>query len=150
MVSQEPTNMRPCGVTEAMVNFALTEAAYRVVRIIQRFQTIKLPDGVPIELTGVEKQTITLVVSITEGCGVELRENIYTYIYHFTNRSVHCKNWNPYTKRENKSTQRKQKSPRCCSSRHTMIYRAFISKVPLLHSRALTAAILLLLSIVLE
>lgn len=55
------------------VDFALTEAAYAVVRIIQRFQTIKLPDGADVELTGVEKQTITLVVSVTEGCKVELR-----------------------------------------------------------------------------
>ena len=43
-----------------------------VVRIIQRFHNIKLPDGVPVELTGVEKQTMTLVVSITDGCKVEL------------------------------------------------------------------------------
>jgi hypothetical protein len=55
------------------VDFVLTEAVYTVVRIIQRFQTIKLPDGVSVELTGVEKQIMTLVVSITEGCKVELR-----------------------------------------------------------------------------
>lgn len=55
------------------MDFALTEAAYAVVRIIQRFQTIKLPDGAVVELTGVEKQTMTLVVSVTEGCKVELR-----------------------------------------------------------------------------
>jgi hypothetical protein len=55
------------------VDFALTEAAYAVVRIIQRFQTIKLPDGADVELAGVEKQTVTLVVSVTEGCKVELR-----------------------------------------------------------------------------
>jgi Cytochrome P450 len=55
------------------VDFALTEAAYTVVRILQRFQTIQLPDGVAAELTGVEKQTMTLVVSITEGCKAELR-----------------------------------------------------------------------------
>ena len=34
------------------VDFALTEAAYAVVRIIQRFHTIKLPDDVTVELTG--------------------------------------------------------------------------------------------------
>ena len=55
------------------MDFALTEAAYTVVRIIQRFHKIKLPDGVSVELTGVEKQTMTLVVSITDGCKVELR-----------------------------------------------------------------------------
>jgi hypothetical protein len=55
------------------VDFALTEAAYTIVRIIQRFQTIKLPEGVAAELLGVEKQKITLVMFITEGCKVELR-----------------------------------------------------------------------------
>ena len=55
-----------------IVDFALTEAAYTVVRIIQRFPNIRLPDGVPVELTGVEKQTMTLVVSITDGCKIEL------------------------------------------------------------------------------
>jgi hypothetical protein len=48
------------------VDFAFTEAAYTVVRIVQRFQTIQLPNGVAVELTGVEKQTMTLVLSITK------------------------------------------------------------------------------------
>ena len=55
------------------VDFALTEAAYTVVRILQRFPQITLPIGSIPELTGVEKQTMTLVLSITEGCKVELR-----------------------------------------------------------------------------
>ena len=55
------------------VDFALTEAAYTVVRIIQRFQTIKLPGGTRVELTGSEGQSMTLVLSSTEGCKVELR-----------------------------------------------------------------------------
>ena len=55
------------------VDFALVEAAYAAVRIIQRFHTIKLPEGEKVELGGVEKQRITLVMSITEGCNVELR-----------------------------------------------------------------------------
>jgi hypothetical protein len=52
------------------VDFALVEAAYTIV---QRFPTIKLPEGEKVELAGVEKQRITLVMSITEGCNVELR-----------------------------------------------------------------------------
>lgn len=55
------------------VDFGLTEAAYTVVRLIQRFPTLKLPTGEIAELTGVEKQRMTLVVSSTEGCNVELR-----------------------------------------------------------------------------
>jgi hypothetical protein len=55
------------------VDFALTEAAYTVVRLLQEFPTIVLPDDELVELTGVEKQTTTLVVSITNGCKVEIR-----------------------------------------------------------------------------
>ncbi|KAF2280400.1 cytochrome P450 alkane hydroxylase [Westerdykella ornata] len=54
------------------MDFALTEAAYTVVRLLQRFQTIKLPEGEVVELVGVEKQTATLVISITEGCKVDI------------------------------------------------------------------------------
>ena len=56
------------------MDFALTEAAYTTVRIIQKFPTIKLPEGELVELAGVEKQKITLVMSITEGCNVELSQ----------------------------------------------------------------------------
>ncbi|KAL9071905.1 MAG: hypothetical protein Q9157_005289 [Trypethelium eluteriae] len=55
------------------IDFALTEAAYTVVRLIQRFQLIQLPNNMRAELIGVEKQTITLVLASTEGCKVELR-----------------------------------------------------------------------------
>ena len=54
------------------MDFALTEAAYTVVRLIQRYPTIKLPEGMVPELVGVEKQTMTLVVSVTGGCKIEL------------------------------------------------------------------------------
>lgn len=55
-----------------IVDLALTEAAYTVVRIIQRFPTIKLPEDEVVELLGVEKQTMTLVMSLTEGCRIRL------------------------------------------------------------------------------
>jgi uncharacterized protein YaaQ len=54
------------------VDFALTEAAYTIVRLVQSFQTIKLPEGETPELVGVEKQVVTLVLSIKEGCKVEM------------------------------------------------------------------------------
>ncbi|TVY49515.1 Cytochrome P450 [Lachnellula occidentalis] len=54
------------------MDFALVEAAYTVVRIIQRFPIIKLPDDEKVELLGVEKQTTTLVMSIAEGCKVKI------------------------------------------------------------------------------
>ncbi|KAG9783968.1 cytochrome P450, partial [Aureobasidium melanogenum] len=55
------------------MDFALTEAAYTIVQLIQRFPIIQLPPGEVVELTGVEKQTMTLVMSITEGCKVEVQ-----------------------------------------------------------------------------
>ncbi|PVH67890.1 cytochrome P450 [Cadophora sp. DSE1049] len=54
------------------MDFALVEAAYAIVRIIQRFPIIKLPEREKVELTGVEKQKITLVMSVAEGCNVDL------------------------------------------------------------------------------
>ncbi|KAL8960358.1 MAG: hypothetical protein Q9193_002928 [Seirophora villosa] len=54
------------------MDFGLNEAAYTVVRLIQRFPTIQLPPGGKVEIVGVEKQTMTLVLSITEGCNVEI------------------------------------------------------------------------------
>jgi hypothetical protein len=53
-----------------LVDFALTEAGYTVVRLLQSFSTIKLPEGEVVELVGVEQQVTTLVVSIKEGCKV--------------------------------------------------------------------------------
>jgi hypothetical protein len=55
-----------------LVDFALTEAGYTVVRLLQRFQSIKLPAGERVELVGVEKQDMTLVISIKEGCKVDI------------------------------------------------------------------------------
>lgn len=54
------------------VDFALTEAGYTVVRLLQRFQTIKIPANETVELVGVEKQVMTLVISIKDGCNVEI------------------------------------------------------------------------------
>ena len=54
------------------MDFALTEAAYTVVRVLLKFPVIRLPAGHKVELTGVEKQTITLVLSSTEGCMVDI------------------------------------------------------------------------------
>ena len=50
-----------------------TEAAYTVFRILQTFPDITIPSGEKVELVGVEKQTITLVISIAEGCKVHIQ-----------------------------------------------------------------------------
>ncbi|MCJ1354973.1 MAG: hypothetical protein MMC33_004963 [Icmadophila ericetorum] len=54
------------------MDFALTEAAYTIVRIIHRFPITKLPPDEPVVKTGKGKQIITLVISIGDGCNVVL------------------------------------------------------------------------------
>ena len=56
------------------MDFGLTEAAYVVVRLIQRYPKMKLPLGEKVEMCGSEKQTMTLVLSSTNGCKVDLGE----------------------------------------------------------------------------
>lgn len=55
-----------------LVDFALTEVAYTVVRLLQRYPVINLPEGERVDIVGAEKQTMTLVIQITDGCKVEL------------------------------------------------------------------------------
>ena len=55
----------------SLVDFALTEAAYTVVRLLQQFPSLRLPAGVKVERTGLEKQTMTLAIRATEGCLVD-------------------------------------------------------------------------------
>jgi cytochrome P450 len=60
------------GLTLRPVDFALTEAAYAVTRIFQRYPEIALPEGEKVEIVGNEKQTVTIVLQITDGCKVRL------------------------------------------------------------------------------
>ena len=53
------------------MDFGLAEAAYSVVRLLQRYPDMRLPASEKIELLGVEKQTMMLVMSPTEGCRAE-------------------------------------------------------------------------------
>lgn len=55
-----------------IVDFALTEAAYTVVRILQEFPSVKLSDDETVELPGTEKQAINFTMSIGEGCKVSI------------------------------------------------------------------------------
>jgi len=54
-------------------DFALTEASFGIVRILQTFPDMHLPPGFPIEPLGHEKQELTVVVSSADGCKVILR-----------------------------------------------------------------------------
>jgi cytochrome P450 len=54
-------------------DFALLEAGYTIARMVQRFPSINIPDGEPQVEVGKEKQTLTLVVTPSDGCWVKLR-----------------------------------------------------------------------------
>lgn len=54
------------------VDFALTEAAYTIVRLLQEFPKIQLPEGEATEPVGVEKQAMALVMSIGDGCRISI------------------------------------------------------------------------------
>jgi hypothetical protein len=49
-------------------DFALTEAAYAIARMIHSYPKIRLPPKITPELVGQEKQTLTIVVCSAEGC----------------------------------------------------------------------------------
>ncbi|KAH6672294.1 cytochrome P450 [Halenospora varia] len=53
-------------------DFALAEASYGIVRILQSFPNLALPLGVIVEKPGKETQDFTIVVSSREGCKVML------------------------------------------------------------------------------
>jgi hypothetical protein len=59
-------------LTVFIVDFAMTETAYTVVRLLQRFSVLEKPDDEVDERTGREKQSMTLVLAITNGCRVRL------------------------------------------------------------------------------
>lgn len=53
-------------------DFALMEVPYTVVRLLQAFETICLPNGEMIEPVGTERQRLTLVLSCANRCRVVL------------------------------------------------------------------------------
>ena len=55
-------------------DFALMEVSYTIVRLLQYFQTIRLPNGEKNEPVGTERQRLTLVLSSADGCRAELEK----------------------------------------------------------------------------
>jgi hypothetical protein len=53
-------------------DFAITQASYLLYRLIQRFPAIHLPPEENVLVIGKEKQSLDLVLSITEGCYTQL------------------------------------------------------------------------------
>jgi cytochrome P450 len=53
-------------------DFVITEISYTIVRLLQAYPTISLPDGEPVEPVGSERQLLTLVLSSADGCRVRL------------------------------------------------------------------------------
>ena len=53
-------------------DFALMEVSYTIVRLLQAFPVITLPEGEQVEPVGTEKQRLTLVLSSADGCRVKV------------------------------------------------------------------------------
>ncbi|KAK2736912.1 hypothetical protein FQN57_000515 [Myotisia sp. PD_48] len=51
-------------------DFALMEISYTIIRLLQSFLVITLPDSEPVEPLGSEKQRLTLVLSSADGCRI--------------------------------------------------------------------------------
>ena len=51
----------------------MLEASYAIVRILQEFPNIRLPEKEPVEPVGMERQTISLTLAPADGCKVLLR-----------------------------------------------------------------------------
>ncbi|KAI0165383.1 cytochrome P450 monooxygenase [Hypoxylon sp. FL1284] len=54
------------------MDFSLTEGAYAIVRILQRFPSIRLPADEPVQVAGQEKQAVTISLRPADGCRVDL------------------------------------------------------------------------------
>jgi hypothetical protein len=54
-------------------DYALMEASYGIIKVLQTFPNLRLPPGVEKEATGQEKQNLTIVISSADGCKVLLR-----------------------------------------------------------------------------
>ena len=57
-------------------DFAIMEVSYTIVRLLQAFTTIRLPNGEKNEPVGSERQRLTLVLSSADGCRVELVKRV--------------------------------------------------------------------------
>jgi len=55
-------------------DFALMEVSYTIVRLLQTFSVIELPEGELVEPVGSERQTLTLVLSSADGCRVRVKK----------------------------------------------------------------------------
>ena len=56
-------------------DFALMEASYTVVRLLQTFGVIELPGGEVVVPVGEERQALGLLLSSADGCRVSVRRN---------------------------------------------------------------------------
>lgn len=57
-------------------HFALFEIYYMVIRLFQHYPLIKLPKSEISELTGTERQRLTLALSSADGCVIELDQSL--------------------------------------------------------------------------
>ena len=73
------TTKKSCWPKVVAEEFALIEASYGIVRILQAYPKLKLPPQELQEPTGYEKQSLTIVVSSAEGCRVLLSWYSFRY-----------------------------------------------------------------------
>lgn len=59
-------------LTKSIEDFALMEASCAIVKILQTFPNMRLPDNHPTEPTGQEKQSLGIVITSADGCKVLL------------------------------------------------------------------------------
>ncbi|KAL8766549.1 MAG: hypothetical protein Q9209_006692 [Squamulea sp. 1 TL-2023] len=65
---------RMVAINAILEDFALMEASYLIIRILQEFPFIRLPEGHPVVPTGQEKQELTIFLKSAEGCKVVVRQ----------------------------------------------------------------------------
>ena len=60
-------------LTRTLEDFALLEASYAIVRLIQKYPYLEVPDGDSGAAIGDEKQALALVMTSGEGCWMTMK-----------------------------------------------------------------------------
>ena len=65
-------HQRDISINRFKEDFALMEASYVIIRLLQAFPNIRLPPSHPVVQIGQEKQELTIFLKIADGCKVLL------------------------------------------------------------------------------
>lgn len=61
-------------ICDGLEDFALIEASYMIVRLLQKYPIIKMTEHQAYQKPGSESQKMTLVMSVGDGCVLHLSE----------------------------------------------------------------------------